>query len=123
MKKLLLLSVVAVLVLGFTGCGKKGVDTSKSTAEVKAEAPTLSVDQLKAKVETYTKAIAGKETEVNTVMAKMKELDITKMASEEGKKLKTEVDQITTSLKTLQEHLKIYKDALDEKMKALQTEM
>ncbi|MDD5458318.1 MAG: hypothetical protein PHF37_02870 [Phycisphaerae bacterium] len=122
MKNLVLLSVAVILVLGLAGCGKKGVDASKPTAEVKAEAPTLSVDQLKAKVETYTKAIADKQVAIDKVMAKMKELDVTKMASEEGKKLKTEVDQITASLKTLRDHIEIYKGALEEKMKAVQTE-
>ena len=120
MKKLVLLSIAAVLVLSVGGCKKGGgIDADKTTTEVKAEAPTLSVDQLTDKVDAYTKAIAGKEEEVNKIMADFKALDMTKMASEEGKKLQAEIEQVATSLKTLQEHLGIYKDALDEKMKTM----
>lgn len=114
------------------GCGKKpeegtppstpapqtqavGVNIEKPVPEVQAEAKTMSVDSLKATALKYKEAILAKQGEVEKLAAKIKEIPITEALGQEAKTLKTDLQNVETSLKALKDRFQVYYDTLKEK--------
>ena len=108
--------LTALLMLTVAGCGSKSgdVDTEKPVSEVKAEANTMTVDQLKATAIKYRDAIKAKEPEIQKLMDQIKEIPLTEALGEEAKKLKADLEELKTSLDTLKEHFQVYYDKLVE---------
>ncbi len=87
---------------GYSGPGNSAqavaVDLLKPLAEVQAQAQTMSVDTLKATVLKYKEAIAGKQADVETLLAKIKEIPITEALGQEAKTLKTDLQSLETTV-------------------------
>ena len=108
-----LLMVCAILV--FAGCGSKSeVDETKPLSEVKAEAETMTVEQLKDTAMQYKKAIEAKQPEIDKLMEQLKAVPITEALGDEAKSLKTDVEQLNSSLKALKERFDVYYNKLVE---------
>ncbi len=103
-----------VCFLVFAGCGKKA-DETKSVSDVKAEAETMTVEQLKAKAMEYKDAVMAKKGEIETVTAKLKEIPVAQMLGEEAKQIKAEIDALNKSVSALKERFQVYYDKLKEK--------
>ena len=115
MKQMLKVIVPVVLVgLMVSGCGA-GVSEDKPIAEVKSEAKAMSVEQLKTTVAKYQKVIQSKNAEITQLTTKLKSIPIAKMMGEEAGKIKTDIQNITTSVKALSERLNVYSQALRSK--------
>ena len=106
--------LLVVFLLTLAGCGKKA-DETKPLNEVKAEAEKLSVKKLRSMALTYKDAIEAKKVEVDKIMAKIKEIPITKMLGDEANKLKAEIDTMNKSVSALMERFKVYYNKLKEK--------
>ncbi len=117
MKSLKIYGVFCFLVvcsLTLFGCGKKA-DESKSISDVKAEAEQMSVEKLKSMAMEYQEAITAKKGEVEKLAAKLKDIPLTDLMSEEAKGLKADVDALNKSMSALQERFTVYYNALKEK--------
>lgn len=118
MKKLLTVLACTVLAVGFlTGCSK-GVDENKPISEVKAEAVTLDEASLKARIADCEKFLAEKKAELDKVAAKVKEIPLDKILSEESKKLKEDAAKISESIQKVSAQMKVYADEVATKAKS-----
>ncbi len=113
-----LISLMALMMVGFiVGCGG-GADEEKPITDVKAEAEKMDTDQLQAKVDEYKKAIEAKKPEIEKLQ---KELGsgltgaITGDKPENADELQKELDGLQTSVKALQERCEIYAAELEKK--------
>ncbi|MFH1868603.1 MAG: hypothetical protein ABH843_06500 [Candidatus Omnitrophota bacterium] len=106
---------VALVSLMITGCGGSGVSEDKPISEVKSEAQTMSVEQLKGIVAKYQKVVESKKGEIDILKKKIQEIPVTEMLGEEAGKIKSEVTSITSSIKALTERLSVYSQALRSK--------
>ena len=112
-KNLMLCSLFVVLgTFVLFGCSKK-VDTTKPITEVKAEADKMTVDQLKTTAMTYKDAIVAKQADVEKIVAKLKEVPITKL--DEVKNLKKEIDDLNAAIKPIKERFDVYYEMLKAK--------
>lgn len=107
------LLAVAALVIG--GCGGKKADENKSISEVKTEAETMDVGQLRNMAMTYKEAIAAEKADLDKVAAQLKEIPIAQMVGDEAKQLKTDIDNLTGSVTALKERFEVYYQKLKEK--------
>jgi hypothetical protein len=108
-------ALCALCLLVLHGCGGKKADANKPISEVKAEAGKMDVGQLRDMAMAYKEAIVAKEADVDKVVTKLKEIPVTKMIGDEAKQLKTDIDNITTSISALKERFEIYYQKLKEK--------
>jgi hypothetical protein len=107
--------LLAVVALAIGGCGGKKADANKPISEAKAEAEKMDAGQLRDMAMAYKEAIVANKANVDKVAAKLKEIPVTKMIGDEAKQLKTEIDNITTSISALKERFEIYYQKLKEK--------
>lgn len=115
MKKAIKVCVPVILTcMLIAGCGG-GVSEDKPIAEVKTEAQGMTLEQLKAVVSKYQKAIESKKTEIEALTAQIKKIPVAQMLGEEAKKLKGDIDSITSSVRALTERLNIYAQELRRK--------
>ena len=114
LRKIVLCFVILVCSVAVVGCGKKA-DENKPISEVKTEAETMNVDQLRSIAMTYKDAILAKKGEMKKVAVQLKDLPVTKMLSDEAKSFKTEIDNLNKSVSALSERFKVYLDKLKEK--------
>ncbi len=114
MKLATTISIFVIFLLSISGCGKKA-DENKPISEVQAEAAKMNVEQLRQMATTYKNALAAKQTEVDKLVTKLKEIPVTQMLGEESKKLKGDIDNLTKSTSALKERFGIYYNALKEK--------
>ena len=110
-----LVPVVLVSLL-IVGCGG-GIGEDKPTAEIKSEAQTMSLEQLKNIVAKYQKVIESKQAEINALKEKIKKIPVAQMLGDEAKKIKTDVENIANSVCALTERLNIYSRELRSKMR------
>jgi uncharacterized coiled-coil DUF342 family protein len=108
---LVMVFLVAVMVLGWSGC-KKESTPAKTPAEVKAEVEKMDVDQLRSKALDYKKQIMAKQEEIAKVSEKLKGIPVAEVLGDEAKKLKGEVDQLSKAMKELTSHFQVYYDQL-----------
>ncbi len=101
----LLTALLAAVLLA--GCGG-GADENKPLDQVAAEAAAMGQAELQKVVDKYEAAIAGKTAEIDALKAKIKDIPIARMAGEEAKGLKAELDEITQSLTALKDRLAVY---------------
>ncbi len=114
LRKIVLCFVILVCSVAVVGCGKKA-DENKPISEVKTEAETMNVDQLRSIAMTYKDAILAKKGEMKKVAVQLKDLPVTKMLSDEAESFKTEIDNLNKSVSALNERFKVYLDKLKEK--------
>ena len=111
-----LLRICLLLPLCFLfGCGGDSVDTETSVAEVKQEAESMSVEDLKAKAMTYKSAIESKVKELEPLKEKLAEIPLAEQMGDEAKELQAEVADLTKELADIKERLDVYLDALKAK--------
>jgi hypothetical protein len=101
------------LVIG--SCGGKKANESKPISEAKTEAEKMDAGQLRNMAMTYKEAIVAKKVDLDKVVAKLKEIPIAKMVGDETKQLKTDIDNLTTSISALKERFEVYYQKLKEK--------
>ena len=106
--------LVVLCSLALFGCGQKA-DESEPLGEVKAEAEKMSAEKLRSMAMTYKDAIMSKKGEVEKFTGKLKDIPITKMMSDEAKKLKAEIEALNKSVSALKERFQVYYDKLKEK--------
>ncbi|NQU94886.1 MAG: hypothetical protein HQ549_01470 [Candidatus Omnitrophica bacterium] len=108
--------ILPIVLMSFilTGCGG-GVSENKPISEVKAEAKTMSLDQLKATVAKYKAAIESKKAEIDKLTAAIRKIPVTQMLGDEAKKLKGDIQNVSISVKALTERLNVYAQALRSK--------
>ena len=116
---LTLVVMVVCMTIGLVGCEKTGegkyeVDLNKPVAEIKAAVEKMDVEQIKEVAAKYTEALQDKKVDVDALVAKLKEIPMTEMLGEKAKSIKTEMDELTKSLKALQERLDVYVTKLKE---------
>ena len=116
---LTLVVMVVCMMIGLVGCketspGVYEIDTNKPVAEIKAAVEKMDVEQIKEVAAKYTEALQDKKVDVDALVAKLKEIPMTEMLGEKAKSIKTEMDELTTSLKALQERLDVYVTKLKE---------
>jgi len=91
------------------------VDTEKPVAEIQAQAETMSVESLKATALKYKEAILAKQADISALAAKVKEIPLAEALGDEAKKLKTDLTNLETSLKSLKDRFQVYYDTLKKK--------
>ena len=91
------------------------MDTEKPVAEIQAQTETMSVDALKATAIKYKDAITAKQAEIEKVVAKIKEIPITQALGQEAKTVKTDLQNLQTSLQALKDRFQVYYEALKKK--------
>ena len=106
---------VALISFVLTGCGSKASE-DKPISEVKTEAQAMSVEQLKAIIAKYEAAINSKKAEIDKLTAAIQKIPVTQMLGEEAKKLKSDMQNISNSVKALTERLNVYAQELKSKM-------
>ena len=115
----LIYTTLLIALLTLVGCGGGGADTEVPIAEVKAQSSTMSVDDLKAKVADYEKAIKAKMDSLAPIKEKLAAIPLTEQMGAEAKKLQGDIAKISEDLKALQERLSVYMAALKEKGEAV----
>lgn len=98
-----------------TPAAPAAVDTEKPVAEIQAQAETMSVESLKATALKYKEAILAKQANISALAAKVKEIPLTEALGDEAKKLKTDLTNLETSLKSLKDRFQVYYDTLKKK--------
>jgi len=111
MKIIYTMMLVALLTL--VGCGG-GADAEAPVADVKQEASTMSVDDLKSKAAEYQKAIQAKMEEIEPITSKLADLPLAEKMGDEAKALQADISAINEDLGALKERLAVYLDALKE---------
>ena len=111
MKKLIGILVVGVFLIG---CAGAGPDSNKTPSEIAEAVKTMDLGQIQSKVEVYKKEIEKKSTELEPIMAKLKEIPLTEMMGEEAKNLKTDVGEVKAAVKVLKEKLDVYVKAYND---------
>jgi hypothetical protein len=91
------------------------VDIQKPIAELEAAAQNMSVDDLKATALKYKDAILSKQPEVEKLLAKIKEIPITEALGQEAKTLKTDLQNLESTVGALKERYQVYYAKLKEK--------
>jgi len=110
-KKTALYFLLLLCSLVLFGCSQKN-DENKSISEIKAEAEKMDMNQLRSMAMKYKEAIAAKESEIETLFARLK---ATKMQDTEAKKTTTELNKISQSMSELNERFQVYYNKLKEK--------
>ena len=105
--------LIALCLSAILGCGKKA-DENKPISEVKAEAEKMDTDGLRAMATVYQKAITAKNSEVEKLTAKLKDIPVTEMLGNEAKELKTDIDDLNKSISALKERFEVYYQKLKE---------
>ena len=106
--------LIALCLFAILGCGKKA-DENKPISEVKAEAEKMDTDGLRAMAMVYQKAIAAKNSEVEKLSAKLKDIPVTEMMGNEAKELKADIDNLNKSISALKERFEVYYQNLKDK--------
>jgi signal transduction histidine kinase len=106
--------LIALCLFAILGCGKKA-DENKPISEVKAEAEKMDTDGLRDMAIAYQKSIAAKNSEVEKLTAKLKDIPATEMLGNEAKELKADIDNLNKSISALKERFEVYYQNLKDK--------
>ena len=104
--------VLSVVLMGLVGCGGGSADTEKPVSEVKSEAATLTVADLKAKAADYQSAIQSKLQEIEPIKEQLANIPLAEKLGDEAKALQADISTLTQDLNALKERLAVYVDAL-----------
>ena len=109
--------ILPVLLLSFmiTGCGG-GVSEDKPLSEVTKDAQAMSAAQLKSMVSKYQAAIESKKTEISKLTTEIQKIPIAQAMGEEAKKLRNDMQKVSSSVKALADRLNVYAQELKKKM-------
>jgi hypothetical protein len=124
--------LLAIGLLTIAGCTKKteptetapatpaqtaapAVDTPTPVAEVQTQAQTMNVETLKATALKYKQAILDKQAQVEQIMAKIKQIPVTEALGKEAQTLKTDLQNLQTSVTALKERFQVYYSTLKQK--------
>ncbi len=120
--------LLLVSLLALVGCSKKAdenpppsaakmeaVDTAKPISEVRAEAKTMSTEDLKATAIKYKEAVLAKKDEIEDMVAKVKEIPLAEVLGKEAQTLKTDLKNLESTLTTIKDRFQVYYDTLKEK--------
>jgi outer membrane murein-binding lipoprotein Lpp len=111
----LFICAVAFIAFGLSGCDGTA-DENKPISDVQAEAAKMNAEQLRSMAMKYKDAIAAKMTEVDKVMAKLKEIPTpAQMPGKEASQAKQEFEALSKSLKALKTRFDVYYNKLKEK--------
>lgn len=102
-----------VALLALFGCGK-GADSETPVADLKAEAETMSVDDLQVKAKAYQEMIASKLKDMEPIREKLMEIPLAEQMGDEAKELQGDIKALEADLSALKERLQVYLDALKE---------
>ncbi len=91
------------------------VDIEKPINEVQAEAKTMSVENLKATALKYKDAILGQQDKIDALSAKIKEIPMMEALGTEAQSLKTDLQDLGSTLTLLKDRFAVYYDTLKEK--------
>ncbi len=118
------------LLLAGTGCSKKAdddapggttrtptatVDTTKPLTELKAEAETMSAENLRSTAVKYKDAILARKDDIEKLTAKIKDIPMMEALGQEAQSLKTDLTDIESALAALKDRFQVYYNALKEK--------
>lgn len=91
------------------------VDMAKPISEVQAQAEGMSVESLKATVFKYRDAIVAKQADLDNLTAKIKDIPVTQALSQEATTLKTDLQNLQTSVSALKQRFQVYYSTLKKK--------
>jgi hypothetical protein len=91
------------------------VDATKPISEVQAQAEGMSVESLRATAVKYKDAILAKQADLDKLTAKIKDIPVTQALGQEAKTLKTDFQNLQTSVSALKERFQVYYDTLKKK--------
>jgi DNA-binding transcriptional regulator GbsR (MarR family) len=106
--------LIALCLFAILGCGKKA-DENKPVSEVKAEAEKMDTAGLRDMAMVYQKAIAAKNSEVEKLATKLKDIPATELLGNEAKELKADIENINQSISALTERFDVYYQKLKDK--------
>jgi len=102
-------------------CGKKSgsgpgkVDETKPIAEIKTEAATMDVEQLRAIAKKYKDALVARQAEVKKLTDSLAAIPLTEKLGEEAKGLTADIDSLMKSVQALSERFQVYYDQIKAK--------
>jgi chromosome segregation ATPase len=118
------LAILMVLCVGsliLLGCSSKSegpqagsVDESKPVSQVKTEAESMNVEQLRAIALKYKAAIQAKEPEIKKITDQIKQIPIAEALGKEATALKADLEELNKSIAALKEHFQVYVSKLKE---------
>lgn len=113
MKKLVLFTVLALSGAMFlTGCNKKeAADDNKTVEQIKAEAATMTPEQVQAKVAEYQKKIEAKAAEVKKAAEELKAIPLTEQLGDKAKGIQEKIAKLTKELNELKDKAAAYTSA------------
>jgi Skp family chaperone for outer membrane proteins len=121
MKYMTLVCMMCASLFILAGCGGGAdVETDRPVAELKEEAATLTVEDLKEKAQAYQAAIADKMKELEPIQEKLKEIPLAQQLGDEAKSLQADITDLTKEAGELKERLQVYLDYLKEKGESVQ---
>ncbi len=117
-KNIALLTLAALVVIGFSGCKPKSdvkLDMAKSFETIKAEAAKMNVDQLREKAMLYKNAIADKGKDITKIMQSMNAQTSAKAGDDIKLNNKPEIDNFMQTIGNLKKRYDIYISHLKQK--------
>ncbi len=113
-KKTALYFLLLLCSLVLLGCSQKN-DENKSISEIKAEVEKMDINQLRSMAMKYKEDLAAKESEIEKLLAKFKNISSAEVSDTEAKQITSEIESITKSISALNEKFMIYYNKLKEK--------
>lgn len=98
-----------------SGCGQSEPDKNMTQEQVKEAAGKMDSSQIQSKIDQYMKVIDVKKAELEKAAAKLKDIPLDKMLSEDTQKLKNEIEKSTNSVSALTSKMQVYADELKAK--------
>ncbi len=83
-------------------------DLKKSVAEIKKQVADMPVEQIKETALKYKKLLTQNEDKLKGLMASLKEIPALELLGAEAKKLQSEIDTISKSVKNLKDRFDVY---------------
>ena len=111
MKKILMLIALLCGALMLAGCGDK-VDESKTPEQIREEIQNMDLDEIRAVIEDYQKAIEKKAAELKKEVDKLAAIPLTEQLGDEAGKLRDGIRDIKDSLEKLQANMAAYAEGL-----------
>lgn len=121
MRKVILTTTFFMCVFLLPGCGGKSgsgsekVDENKPISEIKAEAATMDVEQLRAIAKKYKDALVAKKGEVKKLTDSLAAIPLAEKLGKEAQALTADIENLTKSVSALSERFGVYYDQIKAK--------